>query len=543
MNPANLHGVGNCRGYASLPGASSLRGFVCVLTKLTIYGLSILSVACTTNIRSCTGSHDHAESLVASQSMSVGLYSVPTPLSIYHIEKISLYRMLGPVHLSLVINDGKNHVYGSAATSWQIIDGTEYRFTLDTSLQFHDGKNLSCVDVVHTFSQLMSTLDPQRFHIRNIKDYYCLNAGQFVVRLHQPSSGFLPWLHLLERSIIPADHKSMPEQTIGLGPYRLVKGENTTLPTLERVQSHPSLRPWSLHRIHFHHFSTTEESFAAFRRGTVDLVPLFSFPTGEERQWIVSPETYNRLWFLQLGLRSGLLHNTSIRKSVYDKIDRNLLMAQDINRRSFFTPSFGVVPPHLIAYSAPSPHAQTPARSPCYQGGRIYTLITRLAPESLVQSVMQQLQQMGFAIELRPTTREDFYHAVQSFEFDFALYSFGLLGRPEDDFRNFYTSESRFPKLPQLPKTIEDEIAMLTVSTTESDRTRTIISFEERRREDALFIPLLFQKHAFLLNPCLKIVNYDDYDSGNPHYEGIARIASCLWKGVSNGQPVAQKAK
>jgi SgrR family transcriptional regulator len=131
------------------------------------------------------------------------------------------------------------HTFTSSA------NGVKWVFHLRKGVLFHNGKNLTSDDVLHTFRRIQTSDDfsPAKHLFNDIKEIHILDSFTIEITLKNPNHLFLHAISSFYASIIPSETPFNPLQPIGTGPFKLTNHTPESL-TLDAFDAYFQGRPY-----------------------------------------------------------------------------------------------------------------------------------------------------------------------------------------------------------------------------------------------------------------------------------------------------------
>ncbi|HEX8821673.1 MAG TPA: ABC transporter substrate-binding protein, partial [Archangium sp.] len=187
-----------------------------------------------------------------------------------------------------------------------------YRFRLRPGVTFHDGQPLSARDVKRHFERLLDPemKSPERGLLEDVQGAKAFAEGKvrevvgievlddltLEIRLEESKAFFLQLMAQTPSAVARVDSRG---QVLGTGPFRVVDFGTDRI-VLERHPTYWRKEQPLLDRLEFHLMGSREETLAALREGTVDVVSYLNATHVEE------PEREG------LQVVTGITHSTSL---------------------------------------------------------------------------------------------------------------------------------------------------------------------------------------------------------------------------------------
>jgi peptide/nickel transport system substrate-binding protein len=254
----------------------------------------------------------------------------------------------------LRIDDGLRFTpTGGLAERLENPEPTSYVVTLRKGVRFHDGRELTAADVVHTFRSILDpeSRSPHRGAIRGLKSVDARDPYTVVFTLAEPFSSFPT--NLVIPQIVPAgagpDFASHP---IGTGPYRFVRhlpDDRVELARFDGYWAGSAANEGLVLRV------VPDEVMRGLelRNGTIDLVVndvspdiLHQLRRDEHLQTATAPGVDYQ--YIGINLSDPALSDVRVRRALAHAIDRQAIV--DHLRRGLATPADGLIPPLAWAH-------------------------------------------------------------------------------------------------------------------------------------------------------------------------------------------------
>lgn len=258
-----------------------------------------------------------------------------------------LYRSL------LKINDDLQ-VVPDLAVRFEARDPQTYEAEIPPGVLFHDGREMTSLDVVYTFRRF---LDPsfssgRKGAYRNLAAVYAENRYTVSFHLREPSASFP--INLVMGIVPDGTGPAAARQPIGSGPYRLaefVPDDHVTLAPFTRAYGGAPRNAGLLFRV------VPDDTMRGLelRKGSVDLVindlspdVVFGLEHVSGLNVGIGPGTDYA--YLGFNLRDPVLANELVRRAIGYAIDVGSIV--NYLRRSLASPATGIVPEMSWAYAS-----------------------------------------------------------------------------------------------------------------------------------------------------------------------------------------------
>lgn len=241
---------------------------------------------------------------------------------------------------SLVRIDDKGGILPGLARAWDISpDGKQYIFYLNKGVLFHDGRELTAVDVKFTYEQINhpGNESPWRFDGGLVESWDIVDRYTIKVILKRPDAFML---HRMRREIVPKhllegkDLKtaSFNYAPVGSGPFKL-KTWNKRASEID-LEANPHYfegRPY-LDQVIVRIYSNNSSLWAALMRHEIDLV---YYMTQEDYEVIKGDNSFKVYKFggevysaIAYNLEDPILSDLEVRKAIAKSIDKKEMMAE-----------------------------------------------------------------------------------------------------------------------------------------------------------------------------------------------------------------------
>jgi peptide/nickel transport system substrate-binding protein len=341
---------------------------------------------------------------------------------------------------------------------------TTYVAALRRGVSFHDGRELTSGDVVHTFR---TTLDPafaspRRGGFRGLRSVDALDRYTVVFSLSEPFASFP--VNLAGLQIVPEGAGTeMRSHPIGTGPYKFVRyavDDRVDLAAFDHYRDGPPRNKGLLLKI------VPDEVMRGLelRKGTVDIVIndvspdiLYQLEKDPRLQTATAPGVDYQ--YIGLNLRDPILRDVRVRQAIAHAVDRRAIV--DYLRRGLATPAPGLLPPLSWAFEPDVVQfAHEPARAKSLLDDAGYpdpdgdgpaprfalTLkVSNLEFNRLQSTVIQQdLRRVGIALDVRSHEFATLYADILSANFQmFTLqWTAGSLADPDMLRRVFHSDQT-----------------------------------------------------------------------------------------------------
>lgn len=325
------------------------------------------------------------------------------------------------------IYEGLVHTAGTGlpepqlATSWEISeDGLTYTFELREGVQFHDGTPFNADAVKINFERLTH---PERQS--SAQDYMTMLEevevlGEYRVALHlkEPFGPFLNHLgvhagHILAPSAIEAmGAADVGDMAIGTGPFRFVNRVRGESIRLERFDAYWGGNTTDIEAIQYRLVPEAGSRIAMLETGEADLILRV---TPEELDRLRQTEGITvhtiqtiRSMYIALNTQDGPFADARVRQAANYAVDKQAII--DFILGGGTEVVHNPIAPGVAGHTPGKAYEYDPgrARELLAEAGQLNPEITLWAPAArfpqgveVVQAVQQQLQDVGFVVELQ----------------------------------------------------------------------------------------------------------------------------------------------
>ena len=238
------------------------------------------------------------------------------------------------------------------ARAWTVsADGRTFTFEIDPAAQWSDGAPVTAEDVCWTFQSIVapgSLAGAFKMELETFEAPVAINERTVRVtakETHWRNLGAFGGLPILPKHVFATNdfNKIHFEFPVVSGPYRLgTLRENISLEMVRRPDWWAASRPQNLHTLNFdvidfRFFAERENAFEAFRKGEIDIFPIYTARiwaqeiTGErfDKNWIVRQAVHNHspIGFqgFAMNLRRAPYDDVRVRRALAHLLDRPAL--------------------------------------------------------------------------------------------------------------------------------------------------------------------------------------------------------------------------
>jgi len=360
----------------------------------------------------------------------------------------------GDIYESLLRYDTDLQPTPSLAREWEVSeDGLTYTFHLHEGVKWHDGEDFTAEDVVFTVDVFLRETHPRlRASLVHMESVEAVDDHTVVFTLNQP---FGPFLGVFEAGTMPMIPRHIYEGTdyannpmnatpIGTGPFRFNEWrQGSFIHLVKNEDYYLEGRPY-LDEVYYHVIPDGASRAVAYETGTVDVLHGGSIENFDIERVAALPNTcitdagweyfgpHSWMW---LNNHEGPMADVNARRAVMHAIDREF--ARDALWAGRGELATGPISSSTRFHDADTPSIDyDPERAREYLEQSDYDGETlRLLPlpygetwQRWAEAVRQNLQEVGFNVDLVPTDVAGWNQRVSDWEFDLAftyLYQYG----------------------------------------------------------------------------------------------------------------------
>ncbi len=179
----------------------------------------------------------------------------------------------------------EGEVVPALAKSWKAnADLTEYTFTLQENVVFHNNAIFDSEDVVFSLNRMRkpNSVNAQKSLLKHVKSVQAIDSHTVKITLTQPDSNFPYILSWGDCVIVDKDSaKSNKNHPIGTGAFRFVNWQKGKKVRLEKFGAYWG-QPLQIERADFHFISDPAAAIAAVLSKRIDAFPNFPAPEALE---------------------------------------------------------------------------------------------------------------------------------------------------------------------------------------------------------------------------------------------------------------------
>ncbi|ANY09324.1 ABC transporter substrate-binding protein [Pseudonocardia sp. HH130630-07] len=233
------------------------------------------------------------------------------------------------LHRGLVAYDADGAVVPALASSWETTGDTTHTFTLRPGLTFHDGTALTSADVARTLEFLADPANSARIAsaMGSVAEARTPDATTVVVRHSEPNAAFLAYLADPSAGVLPPSAFGPDaENTVGAGPFRLVRESSGFAMTLERFDGYHDAGSVRLGGVEISYYTDGNARTNALLSREVDLidyVPWESFDQIDSDPDLTLDAQSGLVMYLAFNVTEGPFADARVRRAVAHAINRD----------------------------------------------------------------------------------------------------------------------------------------------------------------------------------------------------------------------------
>jgi len=274
-------------------------------------------------------------------------------------------KIISLVYDNLVRYDNEMNLVPALAQRWSVdTSGKEYTFIIRNNVHFHDGSQLSILDIAKSFQRILdpNTASPQTWlldRIAGAKDFMTgkadslkgliiSNDSTIVIKLDKPFAPFIQYLAMPAVAIINIkESKSLSQAPGGSGPWKLEQWERDGEIILSRNNKYWD-NPPKTEKIRIRILSEVMTQSAEFEAGSLDILEV---PKSEMKYW--NQYNYNKLeidelniWYIGMNCSRPPFNDVRLRRAMNYAIDREKIIHTLLDNS--VTIANGPLPPQLV---------------------------------------------------------------------------------------------------------------------------------------------------------------------------------------------------
>ncbi len=360
------------------------------------------------------------------------------------------------VHVSHLITQGlldlDEHfeLRPSAAASFEVLEGREFRFQLRQDLRFHDGSPIRSEDVLASMQQAAQPGARPAASFADLESMR-LEESTLVIRFRKARAGFLKG-ELPGLRVFPSNSESyFSERPNGSGPYRFVRRQGRDL-HFQRFEGFSGPPP-NFERLIVRALQDPTTRYLSLLAGDVDV--LFN-ALSPSRVDLARNEARLRVWegpgssfqYLGLNLRHPPLSDLKVRQALLLGLDRKTLVEHKLKGSAqIATSPFPASNPYFhkgLSVSAYDPDAARELlRQSSWKPPRVLRLRSSTDRDvvSWLRVIQQQWQAIGVELKLESSEFGHFFADIQKGNFESFSLRWTAVVDPDVLFNIFHSSQ------------------------------------------------------------------------------------------------------
>lgn len=338
------------------------------------------------------------------------------------------------VYENLVELDESFEAQPNLITAWQTEDGIHWRFYVDTARKFHDGGDMTAHDAVYSINQAMAYGGKHAARLRQVIGISAIDSETFDITLDEANYRFYQLLNIPCIEYNTGSSSTPP----GTGPYKFSEAETYLI----LDENHPQAGEMPLDTIYLKEYSAAEDILQAFEDSWIDLVindPNGMSSLGYSSTNIIKYVDTTCMHYLGYNVHSSLFSGVMARAIMTYAIDRDSIVSDVMAGAG----AAATLPIHPDSPLYPTDYADTLAYSESSFrnalnnigaadvdgdgqlefAGRKYTVNFIVCADSAVKvsaarRIASQLQNYGFAVNLRELSYDDYIESLEEGNFD-----------------------------------------------------------------------------------------------------------------------------
>ena len=388
------------------------------------------------------------------EQVRIGLAQMPISLDPRFATDAASSRVQEFLHRGLLRLDERFNIEGDLASRWEQPESLVWRFYLRPEMRFSDGSPVTAADVAATLNAVLdpALASPLRASFEAIDSVATEGSDAVVIRLKRPDASLLSRLNIgiLPEKLAVGQHSA--RQTLGCGPYRLKRWQESALELERRDGEGPA-------GIRFLAVKDPVTRVLKIGRGELDLIqndlpPQLLSYLQEQPQLQMQTRSSTTFVYVGLNLQDDTLKNASVRRALAMALDRRQL------KRALFAdlPELAesvLTPEHWASTPlAPLPFDMAEAERLLDAAGLRrdadgirfqlnYRTSTDPVRLRLATAIAAMWQRIGVHVQVESLEWGGFYARIKSG--DFQLYSLAWVGITDPDIYRWILHSSMWP--------------------------------------------------------------------------------------------------
>ncbi len=345
------------------------------------------------------------------------------------------------------------------ALSFDVKDAKVFSFELPSDAIFHDGKNLTCDDVLASFQQASSEGSRIKTAFEDVKSYTCPSPTKFVIELNNPKASFLagdvPAVRIMPKELALSTTEAPP---IGSGPYKFLKRENRDI-IFERFDKFSRYKdgkkitsPYFFKTLIIRTVQDPTTRWLSLTSGDIDALinaisPQKVLEAKTTKGLVVYEKPGNTFQYLGFNLRLPKFKDIRVRQAIAYAIDRETIIQHKLYGLASLATS--VLSPLNFYYKKDlESYKYDPEKSKALlkeSGIKNLEIEFKISSDRDINSIMmvikEQLEKVGIKVTLRPYEFATFFSDVQKGNFEMFSLRWVAVTEPDIMHKIFHSSQ------------------------------------------------------------------------------------------------------
>ncbi len=345
------------------------------------------------------------------------------------------------------------------AASVELIDEKTYLIKLKEGVKFHNGKELTAMDVLYTYQSIISpdSKSPKRSALEKIDKIEINRKYSLTIKLKEPHAPFIANLTI---GIIPAGSKELTKKPIGAGPFRFVSYKRGSMLALKKNENYFGGAP-KLDGLIFKILPDETVRLLELKKGNVHLVSNPITPSvipwlEKQASLKIEKEKGTNVSYIGFNMNDPVLKNLKVRKAIAHAVNRHAIAKHIMKNlvsetESLITPSnkyFNGKLKKLKYDPALSRKLLDEAGYPKKADGEprfklVYKTSKNPTRKKIAEIFGEQLRQVGIELEIKSFEWGTFFSDIKSGNFQ--LYSLTWVGIADPDIYHYIFHSKSVP--------------------------------------------------------------------------------------------------
>ena len=307
-------------------------------------------------------------------------------------------------------------------------DGLTYTFHLREGVTFHNGQPLTSADVLYTYNNLagMGGEKAVSSKFENVESFEATDDYTFVIKLKEPSSGFLS-LNII--AVLPEGYEDQATAPVGTGPFKFVEYVPSQRVVLEKNPDYyDEDRMAQVDRVEFYIMTDSAAVVSALQSGTLDIASVNADDAAVlEGQYDIYNSPQNMVQIFAMNNSVAPFDDVRVRQAINYAIDKDQIIDSVFGGYATklytnFSPVMGVYYNEELegSYDTDVEKAKELLKEAGLEDGFTFTITAPANYQAHIdtaQIIAQQLQQVGITANIETmewaTWLEDVYGNAQ----------------------------------------------------------------------------------------------------------------------------------